>query len=117
MATLYVSDRKNKTLSVVYVSRLYCMKRLENLICTRDSINKFVRCAAVTSLANHSDSNPCHCCEKWPFANSYVAFVKIRDVVKTVNFVDTFKAPFLDHRFGPTWSFLGRLEQKPDTLA
>jgi hypothetical protein len=37
--------------------------------------------------------------------------------VKTVNFVDTFKAPFLDHRFGPTWSFLGRLEQKPDTLA
>jgi hypothetical protein len=32
MPTLHVSDRKNKTFSVVHVARLNCLKRLENLI-------------------------------------------------------------------------------------
>lgn len=76
-----------------------------------------MRCAAVTSLANHGDSNNRNCCEKWTLTHSYVALVKVWDVVKTVDFVDTFEASILNHRFSTTWPFFGRLEQQSDTLA
>jgi len=117
MPSLHMTDRKNAILSAVHVSRLDRVKRLKNLVCASDSVNELVRCTTVTSLANDGDLNLRYCCKKWTFTNSYVALIKVWDVVKAIDFVNSLQASFFNHRFSTAWSLFSRLEQKSDALA
>jgi len=70
----------------------------------------------VATMANNLDLHDCHLCKDCTVTDADLARGKIRDVMATVDFIDTVEAAFFDHRLGATRTLLCRLKQKSDTL-
>ena len=70
----------------------------------------------MTSLTFYLKLDSGDSCEERSLANTDITFIKVWDVVKAVNFINTFHAAFLHHWQGSTWTLLCWLEEKPYSL-
>ena len=65
----------------------------------------------MTTLTDDPDPDNRDCCEKGAFTDPNVTFVEIRDVVETVDLVDSVKALFFDHGCGASRALFSWLHE------
>ena len=65
----------------------------------------------MATLTLHSDVHGSDLRHDWAVAYPNITLIKVRHVVKSIDFIDAIKTSFFNHWFGATWPFFSGLEQ------
>lgn len=111
-AAFNVADWKYYVFSVIYLPWLDCMKRIQNCSSCSYWVMTFVRLWSVTTLAFNVYVDHGRTSKKASWTYSYISFVEIWNVMKTINFINSIQAAIFNHRESTSRAFFSWLKNK-----